>query len=337
MKIAIVAKLWESTQPFSTGGTGMSVGVLVNKLTERGHKVSLFATGDSKTKAQRLISVKKKPYQNDYSEIKEYQNIFNAFKQADKFDIIHTHVEHKAVFFAPLVKTPVLISLRYGEFFKDELELLKTSPRLNYSFNSLALRRKLKFLKSVGVVYNGLDLKLYPFHERADDYLLFLGRLSPQKGVKLAIQVARQTGHKLIIAGKATQTDKDYLERGVWPYVDKRQIIYVGEVKFKQKIKLLSQAKALVQPTRVFEACSNSLLEAQACGTPVITFNQGSNREIVKHGLTGLIVKPNQLKQAIKKIGLIRRSDCRQWIEENFTAEKMTEGYEKIYRRLINS
>ncbi len=335
MKIAIVSKLWETTQPFSTGGTGMSVGVLVNKLAERGHRVTLFATGDSKTRAQRLISVKKTPYKNDYSEIKEYENIFNAFKRAGEFDIIHTHMEHKAVFFAPLVKTPVLISLRYGEFFKDELELLKTNAHLNYSFNSSALRRKLKFLKSVGVVYNGLDLSLYPFREKADDYLLFLGRLSPQKGVEQAIMAARQSGHKLIIAGKTTDTDKHYLERRIWPYVDKRQIIYVGEIKGKRKIRLLSKARALLQPTQVFEACSNSLLEAQACGTPVITFKRGSNEEIVKHGITGLIVKPGQLSQAIKKIGSIRRSACRRWIETKFTAEKMTDGYEKIYRRIL--
>lgn len=338
MKIAIVSKLWETTHPFSTGGTGVSVGNLVNTLVTHGHQVTLFATGDSQTQAQRLISVKAKSYQGDYSEIKEYQNIFQAFKQADKFDVIHTHVEHKAVFFAPLVKTPVLISIRYGEFFKDELNLLKQNSRLHYSFNSLALRRKLKFLKSVGVVYNGLDLVNYPFNQQADNYLLFLGRLSPQKGVDLAIQAARQTKHKLIIAGgKTTATDKEYLKHKVWPYIDHQQIIYVGEIKFRQKIKLLSQAKALIQPTQIFEACSNSLLEAQACGTPVITFNQGSNKEIVKHGITGLIVKPHQLTQAISKINLIKRRACRQWIAKKFTAEKMARGYEKLYQKLIKA
>ncbi len=335
MKIAIVSKLWEPTCQFSTGGTGMSVGTLVDALVERGHQVSLFATADSKTKAQHLISVKKRAYRHDYSEIKEYQNIFNVFQQADKFDIIHTHVEHKAVFFAPLVKTATLISMRYGEFFKDELELLKKNSRLNYSFNSLALQRKLKFLKSSGIVYNGLNLTNYPFNSQAGGYLLFLGRLSPQKGIALAIQAALKSKHKLIIAGKISAADKNYLEKEVWPYVDQRQIIYKGEVNFKQKIKLLSRAKALIQPTQIFEACSNSLLEAQACGTPVITLARGSNKEIVRHGQTGLIVKPNELVQAAGKIKSINRRTCRQWIERKFSAEKMAENYENIYQKLI--
>ncbi len=335
MRIAIVSKLWESTQPFSTGGTGMSVGNLVNALSKRGHHITLFATGDSKTEARRLVSVTAKPYQNNYSEIKEYQNIFNAFKEANRFDIIHTHVEHKAIFFASLTQIPVLISLRYGEFFKDELNLMKQNARLNYSFNSLALRRKLAFLKSVGVVYNGIDVNNYPYKQSVDDYLLFLGRLSPQKGVALAIQAALKTKHRLIIAGKVSEADKDYLKYEVWPFIDQQKIVYVGEVKFKQKIKLLSQAKALIQPTQVFEACSNSLLEAQACGTPVISFNRGSNKEIVKNGITGFIIKPSQLRQTIKKISLIERQACRRWVERKFTTEKMARAYEKIYQKLI--
>lgn len=336
LKIGIVSKLWESTSPYSTGGTGVLVGMLVNGLVEKGHQVTLFASGDSKTKAQKLIAVKNKPYKNDYSEIKEYQNIFNAFKMSNQFDIIHTHVEHKACFFVPLVQTPTLINIEYGEFFEDELKLLKNNKNLNYCFNSQALQKKLNFLKCIGVAYSGLDLKLYPFNPNPKKYLLFLGRVSPQKGIHLAIQAAIKNDLPLIIAGKLSNVDKKYLDKNFWPSViTKKNIKYLGEVKFKQKIQLLKNAMALIQPTKFFEACSATILEAQACGTPVITTDQGSNKKLIKQNITGLLVTPQNIISKIKNIEKINRFACRKWIEKNFTAEKMTDEYEKLYYQLL--
>ena len=335
MNIAIISKLWEATHPFSTGGTGMSVGTLVNGLAKRGHKVTLFATTDSTPKAHKLISVKSKPYSNDYSEIIEYKNIANAFKQTNKFDLIHTHIEHKACFFAPLVTTPTLITLRYGEFFKDELDLLKENKQLNYSFNSTALQKKYSFLNSLGVVYNGLNLDNYPFNNQPQDYLLFIGRISPQKGAHLAIQAALKANKKLILAGKMVNTDKAYLNQHILPFIDKQKIIYQGEIKFKDKIKLLANASALIQPTQSFEACSNIILEAQACGTPVITFNQGSNKELVKNNHTGFITSQRNLVSKIKHINKINRQNCYIWIQNNFNQDKMIHGYERLYSKLI--
>jgi glycosyltransferase involved in cell wall biosynthesis len=337
MRIAVVSKLWEKTDPFSTGGTGMSVGTLINGLVEDGHQVTLFATADSKSRAQKLISFQKKPYQNDYSEIKEYQNIAQAFKQAKDFDIINTHIEHKACFFAPLTKTPTLITLRYGEFFADELNLLRQNRLLNYSFNSTSLQKKFSFLNSLGVVYNGLDLNNYPFVHESQNYLLFLGRVSPQKGTALAIQAALKSNYKLIIAGKIVKSDQDYFKKQILPYLDNKRITYQGEVNFKKKIQLLSQALALIQPTQFFEACSNVILEAQACGTPVITFNKGANKELVKDGQTGFITTPRSLTKAIKSIHQIKRQDCHDWIGKNFNYKDMVAGYEKIYQKLIKN
>jgi len=334
MKIAIISKLWESTDPYSTGGTGMSVGTLVNGLIKRGHQITVFAAANSKTKAE-LISVKSRPYKNNYSEVKEYQNIYRAFKDAHKFDVIHTNIEHKACFFAPLIKTPTLITLRYGQFFKDEIDLLKDNRKLNFSFNSIALQKKLSFLNSVGVVYNGLNLDNYRFNSKPEDYLLFLGRLSPQKGVHLAVKAALKSKHTLIIAGKTVKADEQYLKKYVLPFVDNKKIIYLGEQGFRQKIELLKNAYALIQPTQFFEACSNSILEAQACGTPVITFNQGSNKELLKNFKTGILANQKNLVKSIEFIKKIKRSVCRRWIESNFSQQRMVSGYEHLYEKLV--
>ncbi|MFH1890656.1 MAG: glycosyltransferase family 4 protein [Candidatus Kuenenbacteria bacterium] len=334
-KIAIISKLWEETSELSTGGSGMSVGTLVNGLVERGHQVTLFATGNSKSKAQKLVSIKDRPYKGDYSEIKEYQNIYNAFKIADQFDIIHAHVEHKACFFAPLVETPVLVSIRYGGIFKDEVELLMENNNLNYCFNSKILEKKYSFLKSRGVVYNGINLDNYVFNNNPKDYLLFLGRVSPQKGPHLAIRAAKKLNRKLIIAGKTENIDKQYLDKYVWPYIDGKQIIYKGLVGLKEKRRLLSAAYVLLQPNLFFEACSNTILEAQASGTPVVAFDNGSNRDIIKNGKTGFIASERNLVDKIRQVEKIKRSICREWIEKNFSKEKMVDGYEKIYEKIL--
>jgi glycosyltransferase involved in cell wall biosynthesis len=335
MKIALISKLWETTDPSSTGGTGMSVGLLADELVSRGHKVTLFATGNSKTKAK-LVSIRHKKWDSDYSEPLEYLNIAQAFSDHKKFDIIHTHVEQKAAMFADLVdKTPVLMSIRYGEFLKDELTILKTYKNLNWLANSKVITKILPFIKFKDVVYNGLDMSRYKTG-LDKGYLLFLARLSPQKGPHIAIAAAKKLGMKLIIAGKIVDTDKKYLEEQILKHVDGKQIKYVGEVGFKEKIKLLSGATALLHPNSIAEACSNVILEAQACGVPVIAYNNGSNKELIVNKKTGFIVKNlNGIISAINKIDTINRDGCRQHIEKNFSLQKMADNYEKIYKKYV--
>jgi len=338
MKIALVSKLWEDTSPNSTGGTGMSVGLLADELVKQGHKVTVFGTGQSKTKAK-VASVRQKPWKNDYSEPIEYLNIANAFNDAKKFDIIHTHVEHKAAMFASLTKnTPCLMSLRYGEFFEDEIKILKKYKNLNWLTNSNALAKKLSFIKFKGVVYNGLDLNRYPFNENPKDYLLFLARLSPQKGPDIAIKAAKRLGLKLILAGKTVKGDQKFLNEKVSPFINGKQIKYIGEVGFSKKIELLKNAKALLHPNLVFEACSNTILEAQACGVPVVAYNNGSNKELVINKKTGFIVNNlDSTLKAIKNVDSINRKACRKNIENNFNVSKMANDYLKIYKKIIKS
>ncbi len=337
LKIAIISKLWEETSPLSKGGTGSSLGFLVNGLVDKGHHVSLFATGDSKTKAQKLFFVRKKPYQEDYSEIQEYSNISSAFSIASKFDIIHCAVEHKSVFFGDLCKTPSIHSIRYGEFFDQEITLLKKYAHLNYVANSQAVAKLLPFLNWQKIVYNGLDVTTFKRNKANGKYLLFLARLSPQKGIDSAIAVAIKLKMKLLIAGKMSETDRDFLDKKVWPYIDNKQIIYLGEIFGKKKIDLLKNAFCLIQPNRLFEACSNSILEAMASAVPVVAFDKGSNKELVNNGKTGFIVKnEREMIKAVKKIKDINKKDCFNRAKEYFSIKQMTDNYEDLYYRIID-
>lgn len=336
MKIAIVAKLWERTDPRSTGGTGVSIGNLVNGLVGRGHHITLYATGDSKTRAQKLVSVRPRPYAGDYSELHEYENIAAAFRDHARFDLIHCAVEHKSVIFGGLTPTPSLHSIRYGEFFAQEKALLKKHRQLDFVANSRALIERYPFLNWRGYVHNGIDADRFPYQGKPGGYLLFLGRVTPQKGADIAIAAAKRTGKRLIIAGKTEAVDREYLDQRVFPLVDGKQIIYLGPVGFRAKLKLLRHAGVLLHPNRVFEACSNTLLEAMACGTPAVAFDRGSNRELIEPGVSGYLVRTEAaLAGAIAKALVLGRARCRSHVRKNFSIERMVEGYERIYASLI--
>jgi glycosyltransferase involved in cell wall biosynthesis len=338
MNIAIVSKLWEETSPLSRGGTGASIGTLVDGLAEAGHNITLFATGNSESKADQLVSVRKNPYRGDYSEIHEYENIAEAFRRHKDFDIIHCAVEHKSVLFGELVNTPSLHSIRYGEFFEHEINLLQKYKHLNFVANSEAVTDLLPFLNWRGYVYNGLDLDLFPYVKEKEDYILFLSRISPQKGADKAIEAALKTGKRLILAGKMSETDRDFLDKSVLPYIDGEKIIYEGEVSSSKKLRLLKKASAVVQPTNTFEACSNTLLEAMACGTPVVVSDKGSNRELVEDGVTGYVARDKrQFIGKLKKINKIQPENCRQRVEKLFSKEKMVKGYERIYKKCLKN
>lgn len=338
LKIAIVSKLWEETSPNSRGGTGSSIAYLVNGLVEKGHQVTLFATGNSKTKAQKLMSVRAKHYINDYSEVQEYENITQAFKMSKNFDIIHCAVEHKSLYFADLVKTPSLHSIRYGEFFAQELALLKKYRHLNYISLSCAIKKLLPFLNWKDLVYNGVSINDFKFQEKTGDYLLFLARVSEQKGIDIAISAAKKLNMKLLIAGKISHSDDAWLKQNFYPFIDGKQIIYLGEVLGEAKKKLLRDAYCLIQPNRVFEAFGNSILEAMASGVPAVVYDRGALKELIDNGKTGFVVNNfSDLIKAIKKVKDLNKKDCLDRAKNMFSVEKMVDSYEKLYYRIIKN
>jgi glycosyltransferase involved in cell wall biosynthesis len=334
MNIAIISKLWEETSPFSVGGTGVAVGILADELVKRGHTVTLFATGDSKTKAH-LVSVREKPWGNQYSEPIEYLHISEAFSSKYHFDIIDCHVEEKACFFADAVKTPTLINVTYGEF-GDEKKVFERYKHLNYVAISHALKKVLPLINWVDVIYHGIDVNQFPYNEHPKDYLLFLGRVSPQKAPHIAINVAKKLGKKLIIAGKMADADKAYLEEKVLPYIDGKQIQYFGVAHFEQKKELYKNAVAFLHPLDYVEAFGLTLIEALACGTPVIAYDKGAPSEIIVDRKTGFIVNNEQeMIDAVQAVSTISRRVCREHVEMTFTVEKMVDQYELLYTKII--
>lgn len=334
MKIAIVSTLWEPASIESTGGTGAFAGYLAEELIKRGHSVTVFASGNSKTSAT-LESIAETHFINGFSDPLEYLNIANAFRQAEKFDIIHCAASFRSLIFSDLVKTPSLHMLDYGEFFDDERKIIKSYRKANFVTISKTMQSFLN-VNWKGFVYHGIDIKRFPFQEKKQDYLLFLARLSPQKGPDIAIQAAKKLGMKLIMAGKKSPADKKYLEEKVDPFIDGEQIKYIGEADFLTKVDLFKNAACLLHPINYIEAFGITLIEAMACGTPVVAFNRGAISEVIEDKKTGFVVESKEeMIEAIKNLDSISKKACRKRVEENFTVEKMADGYEKLYQRII--
>ncbi len=335
MKIAVVSKLWEPTTPESTGGTGASVGYLCHELKKMGHEVTLFASSDS-TQEVKLVSVKDSgSFRSQYSEVAEFLNISQAFDKRRDFDVIHCNNEHKSLFFGAVSSTPSLHAVRYGEFFSDELNVFERYRHLNFVGISEAVKKMLPELNWRGIVHNGLDIDKFPYNGNKEDYLLFLARLSSQKGPDVAIRVAKKLGKKLIIAGKRADSDAAYLAEKVDPYIDGEQIRYVGEVDFPTKINLYSKAACLLHPINYIEAFGMTLIESLACGTPVIAFDKGAISEVIETGKTGFVISSeDEMLESIKNLAKIDPLLCRQTVEERFTVAKMAQGYEKLYKEI---
>ena len=327
MRIAIITRFG---MPLTKNAYGYyyRLHYLVNGLVARGHEVTVLAHPDTKTTA-RLIkaSVKKMEWE---TQLITYVNFL--VKHGNQFDIINAHTDHMGCFIAPFIKTPIIHTMIYGGFWEQVEETLEIVKNQYFSTISQGNKKRYPFLNWQGVVYNGLNINDFPFNDRPKEYLLFLGRVNYEKGVEIAIKASKQTKHKLIIAGRYNE---DYFNKFVKPQLNKK-ITYFGIADFRQKISLLKNAKALLHPHLYPEGFGNSLIEAQACGTPVIAYPYGSTPEVVLDKKTGFIVKDIAgIKQALANIGKIKRADCRKFVEKKFTIEKMVEGYEKVYQKVI--
>ncbi len=354
MKIAQVAPLWFSLPPKKFGGTELVAYNLSEGLVKRGHQVTVFASGDSNVSGK-LISVWPKylikekinckviPWNNAHFPL---LNIYEAFSRADEFDIIHIHENSSILsgFFINFVKTPVITTLHDpfpNSKSKDKWAVYNKFKKHNYISISNTHKKSTELkLNFVGTVYNGIDLKKYKFQKKIKkDYLVWLGRIYPKKGVAEAIKIAKKANKKLILAGniaKNSPASHNYFEQKIKPQFRKGKVEYIGEVNLSQKNKLLKNAFAFLNPIQWEEPFGLVMIEAMACGTPVIAFNRGAVPEVVKDGKTGFIVRnEKEMISAVKKIKQINRKDCRKHVEEKFSTEKMAIEYEKIYKKLI--
>jgi len=337
MRIAHIAPLWISVPPKTYGGTELVISWLCDELVKRGHEVFLFATGDSKTKAK-LISVWPSSLWN--AKLKAPHAVFSlmykrVLEMQDQFDIIHDHCEFYTCPYSKFLKVPIITTLHHP-LTEEVITLYKKFPNINFVAISRNQKRQAAGVNIVRIIYDGIPLEKYSFNTKPKDYLLWLSRIGPDKGVAEAIDIAKLSGEKLIIAGNILPQYADYFEFRVKPLIDGKQIQFVGAADFKKKLELFRGAKAFLFPVKRPEPFGLVVIEALACGTPVIAFRRGSMSELIKDGETGFLVDSiEEARGATKKIEKIKRKTCREWVEENFNLKRMVNRYEKLYKKIL--
>ncbi|WP_017663533.1 glycosyltransferase family 4 protein [Baaleninema simplex] len=342
MRIAQVAPLWERVPPPGYGGIELVVGHLTDELVRRGHQVTLFASGDSQTLAHlepicpKALRLDPETLEPEVYAVLQYKRVLDA---ASEFDIVHFHTSYPALPYAEMLKTSVVHTLHNG-FTRENQKVFQHYRHQPFISISDAQQQRIPNLNYVRTVHNGIDPESYPFVEvPADDppYLAFLGRLSPQKGVHHAIEIAKRTGWTLKIAGKVDPVDLAYFEREIAPHLDDRQIQYHGELSHSDKVRLLGYATATLFPITWEEPFGLVSIESMCAGTPVIAFKRGAVPEIVAHGATGFICET--VEDAVDAVSLVEdldRENCRDFVERHFSVSSMVEKYEAAYQKVLN-
>jgi glycosyltransferase involved in cell wall biosynthesis len=337
MRIAQVAPLFERVPPALYGGTERVVAWLVDALVARGHAVTLFASGDSRTRAE-LVAACPRALRLD-ADIRDAVaphviELGQVFECADEFDIIHCHVDYLAYPFARLVRTPTAHTL-HGRLDLTHLRPLfrhfADTPLISISASQRSPVADLD-LNWVATVHHGLPLHAYSFSARGGDYLAFLGRISPEKRLDLAIAVASRVGIRLRVAAKVDPVDREYFEREIAPLLDNPLVDFRGEIGDAEKADFLGNARALIFPIDWPEPFGLAMIEALACGTPVIARPCGAVREIVVPGETGLLGSTvEELARAVELVDGIDRTACRRHAEARWSADRMAADYERVF------
>jgi len=338
MRIAQVAPLAESVPPKLYGGTERIVSYLTEELVAMGHDVTLFATGDSRTSAE-LISGW--PCALRFHEGLRDTNIPHivmlekVYRRASEFDIIHCHLDHWHFSLFKRQSTTFLTSLHGRLDLPEAAAFFSAFPDVPLVAISHHQRGFIPQANVVATVHHGLPENLLRPQSGKRDYLAFLGRVSPEKGLDRAIRIARQAGIDLKIAAKVDPQDRNYFAEVIRPMIDGRAVDMQGEIGEAEKPAFLSGAVALLMPIDWPEPFGLVMIEAMACGTPVVAFNRGSVPEIIDHGITGFIVRDEaEAAAAVGKIHMISREAVRFQFEQRFTARRMAHDYLDIYRRL---
>jgi glycosyltransferase involved in cell wall biosynthesis len=332
-RVAVLSPVAWRTPPRQYGAWETVAGNIAEGLVARGWDVTLFATADSVTRA-RLHAVVDRGYEEDSSvdpKVAEYLHISEAFEHAAEFDLIHSHYDFMALTYSRLVKTPVLTTI-HG-FSSPRIMPVYQKYRDGY-FASISDSDRAPGLNYLATVYNGIDLALYPLRESAGDDLIFLGRIHPDKGVHLAIEVAQQSGLRLLIAGIIQ--DETYFRERVKPQLN-GQIRYIGPVDVAGKNELFARARALLHLNTIPERFGLVLAEANAAGVPVIAMDLGSCREVIEDGRTGfLVASVAEAARALERIPEIDRAVCRRRVANCFSIETMVEAYERVYCKIFD-
>jgi glycosyltransferase involved in cell wall biosynthesis len=339
VRIAQVAPLYESVPPLLYGGTERVVSYLTEELVRSGHEVVLFASGDSTTSAE-LVAPCERALRLDEKcqDPLSYHIIMldEVFERAREFDVVHFHIDYLHFPLSSRAQIPNVTTL-HGRLDLPELapvyRQFSTLPLISISD---AQRKPIPWANWRATVLHGMPLNLFSLQPVPGRYLAFIGRISPEKRVDRAIEIAKQADMPLRIAAKVDRVDQEYFEAKIQPLLDHPLIEFIGEIGENEKQEFLEGAYALLFPIDWPEPFGLAMIEAMACGTPVIAFRRGSVPEVVDDGVTGFIVgSVEEAVKAVNKIGLLDRSECRSVFERRFSASRMAADYVTEYTRLL--
>ena len=335
MRIAVLSPISWRTPPRHYGPWESVVSLLTEELVDMGLDVTLFATGDSQTSGE-LAAVCPRPYSEDHSvdpKVAECLHISEVFERAADYDLIHNHYDFLPLTYSALVDTPVLTTI-HGFSSSSIIPVYKKyNGRSHYV--AISESDKSPELNYLATIHHGIDVSQFPFSGAKGKYLLFFGRIHPEKGAREAIQVAKGVGIRLVLAGIIQ--DQEYFNAEVEPHIDGRTVEYLGSVGPDRRADVLGGALALLHLISFDEPFGLSLIESMACGTPVIAFDRGSMPEIIRDGQTGYIV--DDIDGAIDAVAAVRtidRSICRADVEDRFTSTRMARDYVRVYQQILD-
>jgi glycosyltransferase involved in cell wall biosynthesis len=335
MKVAILSPIVWRCPPRKYGPWEHVTSNIAEGLVKKGIDVTLFATGDS-ISSGKLNYIIEKPYgENPELDAKvcECMHISHLMEKASEFNIIHNNYDFLPLTYSRLIETPMVTTI-HGFSSPKIIPVYKKYNDIN-NYVSISNSDRSSELNYIATIYNGVNEKDFTFREQHGDYLLFFGRIHPEKGTYECIQIAKSAGMKLIIAGLVQ--DEKYFKEKVEPFINNEDIVYVGNSGPEKRNELLGEAYALLHPINFEEPFGLSVVESFFCGTPVIAFNKGSMPELILDGKTGFLVKGvNEAVESLKKIINLNRKNCRIWAESKFTRSKMANEYIEVYKKIIN-
>jgi glycosyltransferase involved in cell wall biosynthesis len=334
MKIAILSSISWRTPPRRYGPWEQVASNITEGLVEKGINVTLFATADSITKGK-LESVCEHSWSENPEldpKVCECLHISNLMEQADKFDVIHNNFDFLPLTYSRLVKTPMVTTI-HG-FSSQKILAVYKKYNSTSSYVSISNSDRSPELDYAATVYNGINTSEFTFCPEPKDYLLFFGRIHPDKGTYESIQIAKQSGRKLIISGLIQH--QEYFDSMIKPFINDDDIVYVGNSGPTERDKIMGEAYALLHPVSFDEPFGLSVAESMLCGTPVIAFNRGSMPELIVDGKTGFLVDTTGgAVDAVKAIRSVNRKHCSDYAASKFSRQKMIEGYLEVYKKVI--
>jgi glycosyltransferase involved in cell wall biosynthesis/quercetin dioxygenase-like cupin family protein len=334
MRIAMMSPIAWRTPPRHYGPWEQVVSLLTEGLVARGVDVTLFATADSETGA-RFHAIAPRPYEEDSSlipKVWESLHISEVFERAQDFDLIHNHFDFLPLTYSGLVKTPVITTI-HGFSSEKILPVYRKYNSKNY-YVSISDADRSPDLTYAATIHHGIDVEAFTFNPLGGQYLLFFGRIHPDKGAREAIEIARLANRDLLIAGIIQ--DEHYFETEIKPHLDGSRVQYLGSVGPEHRNSILGGAACLLHPINFNEPFGLSVVEANACGTPAIAFSRGSMPEIITDGLNGFLVSSSsEAVDAVNRIHTISRGDCREVAERRFSKDRMIDEYLKVYGQIV--